>query len=229
MSVPDLPPLDDDVQNLLEGARRGIKAPPEARRRLWSALDVAALAGTGAGSAAVAKVTRAAWLARWAPVAASFVVGGVVGGTLVFALRPPRIMEGPPRVILVAASAEPQAPTATASIAAPSASVPRAVPTSSEVAVETGGIKAERALLDRARLSLEQGDGAAALRTAQEHEQRFPGGVLAQEREAIAIRALLLLGQTKDARDRLARFRARYPGSALLPTLEAAAAPAPSP
>ena len=55
-----------------------------------------------------------------------------------------------------------------------------------------------------------------------EHERRYPQGLLVQEREAMAVRALLLLKRHEDARARADRFRARFPDSVLLPTIEAA-------
>jgi hypothetical protein len=78
----------------------------------------------------------------------------------------------------------------------------------------------ERALLDVARGAVEREDGTAALAATAEHERRFSRGVLVQEREAIAVRALVLLGRTEEARTRLERFRQTFPNSLLLPALE---------
>jgi hypothetical protein len=57
-------------------------------------------------------------------------------------------------------------------------------------------------------------DPARALDLTREHELRFPGGALAQEREVIAIQALLRLGRRSDAETRAAQFRAQFPCSA---------------
>ncbi len=78
----------------------------------------------------------------------------------------------------------------------------------------------ERSLLDLARGAIEREDGAAALDATAEHARKYPSGVLVQEREAIAVRALVLLGRTEEARARVARFRERFPDSMLLPALE---------
>jgi hypothetical protein len=67
---------------------------------------------------------------------------------------------------------------------------------------------------------VEREDGAAALATTEEHARRYPRGVLVQEREAIAVRALVLLRRTDEARARVDRFRQRFPDSLLLPALE---------
>ncbi len=54
-------------------------------------------------------------------------------------------------------------------------------------------------------------DPAAALREAAEGDRLFPRGVLGEEREAIAIRALAKLGHTGELRARAARYLAAHP------------------
>lgn len=71
----------------------------------------------------------------------------------------------------------------------------------------------EDQLLEKARAAL-RGDPALALRLAREHQQRFSGGILTQEREVIAIDALRRLGRSAEADRRAERFEQRYPGSA---------------
>jgi hypothetical protein len=84
----------------------------------------------------------------------------------------------------------------------------------------------EHALLQRAQDAL-RGDPARALSLTDLHLARFPGGLLAQEREVIAISALLGMGRGAEARARAARFVAAFPASAhrrrlavLIPDLE---------
>lgn len=67
-------------------------------------------------------------------------------------------------------------------------------------------------MLRGARLALEQEPRRALALTA-EHKQRFPSGVLAQEREVIAIEALARLGRQDAARARADRFTADFPDS----------------
>jgi hypothetical protein len=62
---------------------------------------------------------------------------------------------------------------------------------------------------------------AAALFLADEHAARFPAGVLAQEREVIAIEALIKTGRREEARARAARFLAAIPRTAYRPRVEA--------
>jgi hypothetical protein len=86
-----------------------------------------------------------------------------------------------------------------------------------------GELGAERALLDIARTALGRGDGANALANADDHARRFPRGALSEEREAIAVQALLLERRRQEAKDRAERFRRAYPKSILLPAVLAAA------
>jgi hypothetical protein len=84
-----------------------------------------------------------------------------------------------------------------------------------------GALAAEQALLDPARAALAHGDGAGALARLAVHEHRFPSGALAQEREAMTIRALALTGERDHARARAEAFRTRYPSSLLWPMIAA--------
>jgi outer membrane protein assembly factor BamD (BamD/ComL family) len=70
-------------------------------------------------------------------------------------------------------------------------------------------------LLERAQRSLATSPGTA-LALADEHAARFPGSALSQEREVIAISALVAVGRREDAQRRADRFRAAHPGSAYL-------------
>ena len=76
--------------------------------------------------------------------------------------------------------------------------------------------------MDSARAALERGDAAATLKVVARHERRYPRGLLVQEREAMGIRALAMLGRADEARHRAALFRSRFPDSVLLPAIEAA-------
>lgn len=70
----------------------------------------------------------------------------------------------------------------------------------------------EVALLARARAALEADPGKALALTSN-HARTFARGVLAQEREVIAIDALLRLGRRPEARARADRFHRLYPES----------------
>ncbi|WP_437535221.1 hypothetical protein WME79_13340 [Sorangium sp. So ce726] len=70
----------------------------------------------------------------------------------------------------------------------------------------------ESNLVDASRAALAQ-DPEAALAALERHQAEFPKGRLAEEREFIAIRALVRLGRADEARARAAAFLARYPSS----------------
>jgi hypothetical protein len=76
-----------------------------------------------------------------------------------------------------------------------------------------GAATTELELLQRANAAL-KGQPAQALALAFEHRQLFPAGNLGQEREVIAIKALVALGDSARARESLARFESVYPRSA---------------
>jgi hypothetical protein len=71
----------------------------------------------------------------------------------------------------------------------------------------------EPALLEQARRALTNSP-ATALALTNQHAARFPRGVLAQEREVIAIEALRRLGRSAEADRRAAAFGQAFPGSA---------------
>ena len=71
----------------------------------------------------------------------------------------------------------------------------------------------EPGLLDSALRAMRGGEFTRALEITSEHRRRHPNGVLGQEREVIAIEALVRLGRTADARAAADRFRASFPTS----------------
>lgn len=91
-------------------------------------------------------------------------------------------------------------------------------------AAPTADPETEVHLLQRAREALTS-DAATALTLTQLHAARFPSGALGQEREVVAIQALVQLGRRDEARARAARFLSAFPGSAHRPRLEALLGP----
>ena len=53
-------------------------------------------------------------------------------------------------------------------------------------------------------------------RFVRQHEQRYPNGLLGQEREAVAVSALWQLGRRDEARRRAERFAEEHPRSTYL-------------
>lgn len=111
------------------------------------------------------------------------------------------------------ASDEPPAPPAASTAA------PRAKPRSAALRSARDDASAETALLEQARAALRERP-AHALELTRRHRARFPEGLLAQEREVIAIEALERLGRSEAARARAEAFERRYRGSVHQPRLE---------
>ncbi|HXK16238.1 MAG TPA: outer membrane protein assembly factor BamD [Polyangiaceae bacterium] len=82
-------------------------------------------------------------------------------------------------------------------------------------------------LLEPARTAIARGDYATALVLLTKHRREFPNGQLAQEREALRVRALWGQGQLPAARAAAKAFSKRYPGSALLSWMKAESGAAP--
>lgn len=85
----------------------------------------------------------------------------------------------------------------------------------------------ERAVLDEARAALRNGDGPTALSAIDRHTRGFARPELAEEREALAVQALVLSARYDEARARAARFRASSPSSLFMPSVEASLASIP--
>jgi len=241
-----LAPLEPELEALLQSER--LASPPaDALDRVWTRLAVSVASGSPGGGhpgegAAAAPPSRG-WLGAHARAAviAAFVGGGAVGAALVTALRPlpaerivyvdrrvpetgapaqrslPRIAEPVTEAKDLPSSSEepkpePVAPPAARRTAAPSASA---------------SLAAERVVLDEARSALSEGDASRALALTETHAQRFAHPQLGEEREALAIQALVSGGRYYNARARAARFRATWPSSLFLPAVEASVASIP--
>lgn len=76
-------------------------------------------------------------------------------------------------------------------------------------------LREESRLLGEARDALRDGDATRALGLLEQLRARFPGGMLAQEREALTIEALARSGRRGDAAVRAAAFLRAYPASPL--------------
>ncbi|MBT8495749.1 MAG: hypothetical protein KJO07_22055 [Deltaproteobacteria bacterium] len=88
----------------------------------------------------------------------------------------------------------------------------------------TSSLRAEHALLSRARAALRKGDSIAALRTLEAHRQRHPGGTLVQERRVLEVLVRCARGQEDKAKKLAERFRSDYPNSPLERRLESSCA-----
>jgi hypothetical protein len=228
-------PLEDDLHDLLATERRSPGAPPGARRRVAARLATS-LASAGSP---LSHLRRPTWQrVHMVAIGAAFAVGAAAGAVVALGVRDGRREAAPivdvPRVGPVAMSTPTSVPSAALSPAPTPATSPTAsaAPGTEEPAAaarprrppspasnDGSSLAREQSVLDTARIGLGRDDGAAALAACDEHARRFPRGQLREEREAIAIQALVLLKHDEEARDRADRFARAYPTSALLPAV----------
>lgn len=100
---------------------------------------------------------------------------------------------------------------ATAASAEPAASAPAPLPGSAEE--RESRLREESEMLRQARAALRGGDTGGAMRLLEQARQKFPGGVLGQEREALAIETLAKSGARDVASARAAAFIQAHPQS----------------
>jgi hypothetical protein len=120
----------------------------------------------------------------------------------------------PPAIVATASS--PAAAIEPVAASRPIAAMRAPAPTAQGV----GGGDTEIAILEAAQDRLAS-NPAAALAYAERHAARFPDGVLAQEREVIAIESLVRLHRDAEARQRAERFYRDFPSSAHRARIEA--------
>jgi hypothetical protein len=83
-------------------------------------------------------------------------------------------------------------------------------------------LREQQALLDAARKALARGENHAVLEKLGTHSSRYPTSDLVEEREALAIKALVAEGRHAEARERGARFKQQFPNSLLMPSVTGA-------
>lgn len=182
------------------------------------AAGAAKAAGAGA---AVAGASAKAIVGTSAAVKIIAIVGTstalVVGGTV--AVRESAKPQPTPTVMPTASTIATATATAIATATATAATT--AIPTTTTTTPTNAPSTALEPLdpADEVRLLQDAQDAlraapARALALANQHAQRAPHGTLTQEREVIAIEALVKLGREGEARRRAARFQAAYPNSA---------------
>jgi hypothetical protein len=160
---------------------------------------------------------------------ATFVLGGIAGGALVGALR-----NAPPTQIVYvdrpaadatgstgAVEANLSPAVAASALPAPSPKAPAASP-ARPLVEPSSQLAAEQRFLDSARAALVSGEPDRALERVAAHNAKFPQGLLTEEREALAVQALVKAGRYDEARTRAAAFRERAPSSLFRATVDSA-------
>src|SRR3954447_2586320 len=204
--------LDPEIRKLLESERDTPRAPADVRARVMARAR-ASLAQPAAQPPQLAR-HRAVRFAAAAGLLLAVTAGAIAGIRVWTASAPPSPTETQPSRLALA-------PQPNAVAAAPEVLPP-------EVATEPGAKAAPRprgasdvyaaeiALLRQAQDEAAHGRWEASLSALAEPARRFPTARLAEEREALRIKALSKLGRTADACRAAERFRTRFPRSVLL-------------
>jgi hypothetical protein len=214
------PPLSPELDALLAHEREIVPLPATTRARSLARAR-AALADASALPASRPVVAQPF---RWAVAAAIVCVAGGAAAAVAYQVRARRAST--PAVAAVVASPAPAPSFARpdhddAPAAAPEASPPtRAMVRPSGALPPTDTARIELSLMGQARAAVARGDYAAALTPIAEHTRRFKDGLLAEEREALRVKALAGLGRGREAARAASAFRVRFPRSVLLPAVQ---------
>lgn len=229
-----MPDLSPEAEELVRAGRRAYRPEETDRERILQALrgrlGDAAVLGAGAtlppAAPAGANAIRSV-LSHWKIIGLATLASG---GLLVALLGHPTSSPPVPGVAIVpqvAGSAASDVPPATAP-AATDVAAPVGEPASPQNEAKPArsaearpapprhvrdGLSEEVAILARAETALHSARPDVALKALDEHERKFPNGVLAEERTAARIQALCSLGRTAEADAWLARLARMSPHS----------------
>jgi len=221
--------LSPEVRALLERERDIPSVPGPVRKR---ALE-RARAALVAGRVTVPSSFPGARRARWGIPIAVACIASVALAAAAFEIGRHRPVASdavsPPVAHVAATSPVPGIPAAPIDVPPSSATgapapiaVPQLTPTPSSGASHASQAEPapdELRLLREARAAVARQDFEAALVPIAEHARRFRNGRLAEEREALRVKALSGLGRTEEARHAADSFEARFPRSVLLPSV----------
>ena len=217
--------MEQEVEAVIEQGRQIPPAPDVVRARLLARARAAFAASVASPGAISAPSTGTVWRGRRIAVAASVLLGFVAAAA--GAAFHARIASGPetaptPPLVPAPPAARASAPSippvrSPEPVSSTRAQRPRRTITPQE------SYAAELQLLQRAQSEYASHEFANALVLLAEHGRRFPKGRLAEEREALRVRSLARAGRGDEARRALASFANRFPHSAFLPRLQAAA------
>lgn len=213
----ELEPLSSELSHALEAERARPPVSADQVSRLASRLESTFALGT----AAAAPVVAASVASKVVLVTVGLLVGGVSGALLHAQFAAPREVIVEKRVeVKVPVEVRVEVPVVQPVEVKP---VPRVqVPTPVPVPAPVVQADGERLLIEQASAAVARGKGDDALTACDAHTRKFPNGQLAEERESLAIRALVLLGRRDEATARAAQFKTRYPDSLLSDVVDAA-------
>jgi hypothetical protein len=218
--------LSPEVRALLDRERTIPPQPASVRARALARARAASASKPAAPVSAGALSGR-----RWAAAAALLCILGAAVGAAAYQIRfrlaplPSNRVAGSTvrgAAPVLALSSSPVADPVDDSVPRP---VRAAVPSTTVLKSKAEAGREELRLLRQARTAVARNDFAAALPPLVEHARRFKDGSLAEEREALRVKALAGLGRIDEARREAAAFGARFPRSVLLPAVHQMVAP----
>jgi hypothetical protein len=212
--------LPPDVRALLERATAGSPPSQAVRVRLAARIQHSVTGGGGAvaGGVAAKAAIGATALAIVAIVAAPRETPPPQAPTVAYEPSEPVIAAGETNAIVlepaVAPTVEPPTPRAAIAQAplSPIAEPPAATPPPAAAAPDPR----ERLLVEKARRAVAAREAPRAIELLDTHQAEFPDGKLREEREALMVQALSLVGNHLAAAARARAFRATYPTSIFL-------------
>lgn len=214
------PPFDPELEEVLVCGRAIGRVPDVVRARALARAraTVAAAAANPPEPARVAR--RRGFTIAWAAAAALIAVtAGAVAALRSQAphaqqVAPPPRLRAEARVHVPALDSPPASPTTAPQVA--STAKPQGF---RRPAFAQESYAAELELLSRAQVAYAGRDFSDVLALVAEHRRQFPNGRLAEEREALRVRALAGSGRTDEARRAVGAFADRFPRSVFLPRL----------
>jgi TolA-binding protein len=217
-------PSAAQLDQLIEQAKAVRPVSPATRLRVLKRAQSSTLAPSALLAADESVQVKGSWRRAWfvaaagAPLFAAAAALALHGGNHSAATGAAPLVSGVPLV----ASARPT-PAPTVSSLAPEREPARTAPPTAQPSAKRApessaqeSYAAELLLLRRAHAAYGSGDFASALRLLAAHARQFPNGRLAEEREALRVRALSSSGQSDSARRAAHAFADRFPRSVLL-------------
>jgi len=214
--------LSSKARAVIEEAREEMRPPAGERERLEALLD-AHLGAVAPSPAADHGALSAGPTSGWRLVTSLTVGVALVGGGALWALRPSISQNSTPLAASSSAATQPPAPViATAAPAAeaqaPSTPEPArpakpAIEAQAPVQRSQDRLAQEVALLSRATSDLRAGRAGAALKSLDEHQRKFPNGMLAVERRAVRAQALCSLKRVSEGRAEISLLAPQSPAA----------------
>ena len=214
--------LSPKARALIEQAHEEVRAPVGEMERLEALLD--AQLGAPAPNPATPGPLPAPRVAGWKLVTSLSVGAALIGGGALWALRPSVSHTHVVPAISVTAQAKPpevastlepapavETPAPVAPAPAPSAKAPAESKAPAQPAQDA--LAQEVSLLSRATSNLRAGRAGAALKLLDEHQKKFPQGMLAVERRAVRAQALCTLKRVSEGRAELAQLAPQSPAA----------------